>query len=315
MTARRTRPLAAAAGLALAAVLSLRSVATDSPGTDTGVPLNLCDVIVRPGKPFVIAIRTCQPRGLSQGQILIRRPSKPFPEPRKAVVFSVVDDALAAMALLEPTRLALGFQSPSATVNAVHGPLLAVYLAPDADVVPGDSFTVELDVSATALFDSRGEPTPFSTRAATITVCDPDAPYVLAVGDGCGQPGRRAAIPVRAFETARFSKATALFQYNPGFFDRVADVVVWDVRGDYTTSVEELAPGEVEIRIDSSRSTIGILPGAVFEVVLVVSPDIAPGSETTIELDPAETTLVDADGLPVALELRPGTFIADHTGP
>ena len=44
--------LALSATLALVCGLALDARGTDPPGAEDGVPLNLCDVIVRPGRPF-----------------------------------------------------------------------------------------------------------------------------------------------------------------------------------------------------------------------------------------------------------------------
>jgi hypothetical protein len=284
------------------------ATATDAPGASEGVPLRLCSLIVREDRPFVIAIRTCQPRGLSQGQILIRRPAKPLPLVRRAHVFSTQNDAVTTLGTADDTSLHPMFVSPSATVNTYHGPLLAILMRPDPAIIPGEALALTIEGDLTLLLDSDGDPTTFTPLDGSITVCAADAPYVVSVGDSRAAAGRQATITVLTHEFARYRRLETTLRYDPTFFPRVLGRTVWNVRGDMTAQFSQTTPGEIRIILDSPRRSIGVLPGGLVDFLFEVSPILPLGSTTVLTLDPASTRLVDQNGVEPPLELRAGTF-------
>jgi hypothetical protein len=300
---------AAAVAASFLALASPAARAVDGAGASDGVPLRLMNVIVRPDHRCVLAIRTCQPRGLSQGQILIRRPTDALPVVRRVKVFSTQNDA---ESLLLPTgddtAAFTAFTSPSATVNAHHGPLLALLLAPEPSFVPGETLPVDVIATSTELLDANGNPTPFTTFSATITVCDPDAPYVVGVRDAQAMPGRTAVIGIVSFEFERFRHAAFVVRYDPTLLVRNSGSVVWDVRGDVTAQIDSTVPGEVSVTLDSPHGSIALLPGSILDLDFDVSPLAVAGQTSTIDVAPDSALLVDRDGNAPLLELLPGTL-------
>ncbi|MBI1850179.1 MAG: hypothetical protein HYR85_07525 [Planctomycetes bacterium] len=282
--------------------------AVDGQGASDGVPLHLIGVLVRPDHKYVLAIRTCQPRGISQGQILVRRPTAPLPEIRRVKVFSLENDASTQLVPTDDTSIFTSFVSPSATVNAHHGPLLAVLLAPEVGLVPGDTFAVVEEASSIELLDSSGQPTPFETFNGTVTVCAPDAPYVVAVRDAQGAPGQQAVIGVEMHEFARYRHAHFVLHYDPSFFTRILSTVVWDVRGDVASQIDIATPGEITMTLDSPSGWIGVLPGSMVDVTFGIVPTVQPGDSTIFEIASDSAQLVNRSGNSPQLDLRSGTL-------
>ena len=134
----------------LLVVIALGCLTSTSAGRDSSdVPLIVWDAIVRPGGPNVISIRTCQPRGISQAEILIRRPAKSLSTVQDTTVFSVEEDVVVLTSQPEDEAILTSFVSPSGSVNTRHGPLLAMTLEPEFDLVPGDVFDLVIDPDST----------------------------------------------------------------------------------------------------------------------------------------------------------------------
>ncbi len=83
---KRWRRRTSAAALLLVAVLAATATSVlfsrDARAEECApgyIPLQVWDVIAREGRPWVFSIRTCQPIGLQQGSILLKRPLTPLP--------------------------------------------------------------------------------------------------------------------------------------------------------------------------------------------------------------------------------------------
>lgn len=300
---RSVRPVAVVSFVILA--ISLSGTRALAQGASEGVPLMVWDTMVRPGNPWVLSIRTCQPRGISQAEILIRRPSKRLPTVEGTTVFSRENDAQVATFQPEDDAILTTFLSPSATVNTRHGPLLALDMAAEFDLVPGESFPMFIDANATWLLDERGEPATWTGVSGTIMVVEEDAPYVLAVGDAVSPPGTQALIPVGTFESVPLLRADMLIRYDPSTFPRVRDVVVWEYSEDTQAAIDDSVRGELWVSITSPSASVNLVHGPLIEISFQVDPG---GADGYVALDRDATRLIDASGNPLELELRDGSF-------
>ncbi len=311
----RARRFHAALVSVLVFVAAREAPAREGAGASEGVPLRVCEVHVKPGRPYVLGIRTCQPRGLSRGQILIRRPEKPLAAPRQAHVFSLEEDAETVVGMTDSTGLTASFVSPSATVNTFHGPLLAVLVRPDQDNAPGMEFVLEVDPSGTELVDESGEITAFATFDARIVVRSEGDPIVVSVPDVVAEPGGSATVSIDVHELVRVARAELWLHYDPRFLTVVLSAVAWDVRGDLTSEFVRVAPGVMRITLHSSSGSIALLPGALVDVTFQVNPLRVAGDSSVLALDGDSTWLETRRGRRPAIEVRPGTLTIDDWRP
>jgi hypothetical protein len=293
------------AGVLVAGLLHEGVVADPGPPEGRPIPLQLVDVQVRPGQFYVVSIRTCQPRGVSRGEILIRNLDDPFPVVRRSHLFTREGDGVLAIDQSETDELGLTLFSPSASINTQHGPLLALLLRAPANTAVGHSASIEIDPLLTFLFDDLGIPALFTVRDARMTVIDENAPMTLALEDLDGFPGSRTTLVLSTSEFHRLASAELLVRYDPTVLINVLDTIIWDLRGDLDVLMEQPEPGALRFRLVSPSSFLNVLPGPMVEITFSISPDVTPGQTSTLLLDPAMTSIVTKEGSVPSLELRP----------
>jgi len=283
------------------------SIARAQSPTD-GVPLILWETIVRPGRPYVISIRTCQPRGISQAEILIRRPTRLLPGTRKEKVFSREKDAELEVTFPEPDSLLAAMSSPTASINTSHGPLLVMLMEPEPDLVEGEVFDLVIDEESTWILDDQGESTAFTMFDTRVSVCAEGDPFVVGVEDSSAPPGGTVLVPVGMYEFRPLASAELLVRYDPSVFPLITDILVWDYRRDFDVEIDSSTPGELRLLVTSASQSVNLFPGPLFEIEFFVPGALLPGESTVIWLDPAGTSVIGRDGTRLDLELREGLF-------
>ncbi len=226
-------------------------------GPDDPVPLTLWNVQVRPGHPYIISIRTCQPRGISQGQILIRRGNGRTSPLRQAVVFSRRNDGLIQTSQAGPADLLAGFSSAEAGINEDHGPFLALLMSPDPSFVVGQELDLSVIAESTQLIDEDLLPSPFETLDGIITIIDESSPFLVEVTDLRKQPtvfGRgsdEVLVSVGTRELHRLSRAQIVLHYDPAVVTSVDLSDLWDMSNvllDSPYFLDSAAPGVRPVR-------------------------------------------------------------------
>ena len=240
------------------------------------IPLQVWDVITRPGRPWVLSVRTCQPRGLTQGVILLRRPGRPVPDVRKSRIFSREGDASIQVQRSGP-ELDTRFESISGTINTWHGPLLALLMTREGSLAPGESYPLTIDPSRTALSGEDGEPVHFCTLNGTLTVVGEDAPFVIDAQDVECTRGGRALVAFSTYELQLIHRIVMTVRYDPEVLPSITDQIVWDHWGDLEASIDTSTPGVVRMDLHSPSGYINVLPGPFVELEFAVALDAPPG--------------------------------------
>lgn len=292
------------------AIASISPTAAGADGHgDRPVPLTLQNVAVRPGKPYVVSIRTCQPRGISQGQILIRRPPRPLMEPVRTHLFCYTPDGVMQTST-EPAGLLSSFASPLQGINENHGPFLAILMRAEPDLIPGDVLPLEIDAIQTYLLEEEDEPSPFITLDSTLTVLEPDAPFLLEITDLYKRTQIAAPVEdevivtISTREFLRLSELAFVLRFDPTVVDSVETDILWDYRNDVFATTEEEQPGVYRVRLESPRNSINLLPGPLVEVKFETRLTAIVGQTTPITFDPDSTYALDRQGAPLLLDLR-----------
>jgi hypothetical protein len=281
------------------------AVASDGNGP---VPLTLWNVQVRPGHPYLIQIRTCRPRGIRQGQILIRRIERPVLIER-AHVFSDANDGVIDIVGSDEAGVQTLFSSPEAAINERHGPFLAMLVKREQGLVPGEVQDLAVIASSTELWDENLELSPFVTLDASLTVIERDAPFLLEVtglekasiiktrGDD------EVVVAIGTRELLRLSHLEFELQYDPAVVGLVSLSDLWDMRRDIRSSLDFSQPGIVRVTLDSPSGSVNLLPGLLVELEMNLNLGVPVGTTSLLELNPAATRAVDRQGREWNLEL------------
>lgn len=280
------------------------------------IPMQVWDVIVREGRPWMFSIRTCQPQGLQQGTILLKRPLAPLPRVRKARLFANPGDMdPPPVFTVEPgadgTELSCWFSAFGPDVNTAHGPLLALLMAKD---LPGERPEVlRIDGGRTELIDDQGLPVLFCPLDGTFSVVAEDAPFVLDVRDHeCRAENRTVLMPLATYELWPMTQLETTLYYDETFFSSIdlseTGTIVWDYLDNIEYEIDTSMPGAVHIRMISPEAGINVLPGPFIEIMFNLAPHVEVGDETQLSLSPLHTKVEFKNGESPQIELRPGTL-------
>jgi hypothetical protein len=145
----------------------------------------------------------------------------------------------------------------------------------------------------------------------------------LRVNDTVGQPGGRIGIVVRTYAarplrqgriTVRVRRPARAKQLGLSAEDIIQPArpltylrsVVYSRNDDAVSSATPVNAADsqsVDLRFSSSSGSVNVTDGPMAVIYMRINPAVAPGSEFTLELDPAATGLTDASGK--ALSVRP----------
>lgn len=299
----RQKSLGVAALLILVTGLALEASAQNV--SRAAVPLIVPSIIVRPGRPFVLSVRTCQPRGISEGEILLCRPERPMSTVVESTSFSREDDVTISFLPCANNELGIQFESPSASLNTWHGPMFAFLMDPEIELEVGESLPITIDSESTYLLDDAGEEARFDVIPGTMTVCAEDDPFVLGIEPSQESSSHRMTAAISTYELVRLSRADLVVHYDAVSISKVRKPLIWDLNGDLLIEVDDGEPGILRITLESPSGTLNKLPGPMVELDFSLDPGVESGT-TALVLDPAETHVYDSDGNPLELEFRNG---------
>lgn len=163
---------------------------------------------------------------------------------------------------------------------------------------------------------------PCLAHARTVPV-DGDDELTLRINDAEAEPGGLAAVVIRTYSSRPVGTGQLCFiggcagviACRNGFAAQpivsyLEGHVVFSTAGDAQTEVEgaRLDPNVIELSFLSESATVNAVDGPLAVMFLRVPTWVGPGVSVNLDLGPAETELIDAEGQTVPLEIRPGVL-------
>lgn len=309
--------------LALWGVLLFALYSTSSPAQAGSEPLTLRinDGVAVPGEIFAVVFRTYSPRGLTQGQICLGGPdqnllSKTGTPILEALVdfevFSPQGDVTAdAVYDANTGTTVLSFQSPSAGVNEVDGPMAVLYYRISASATPGDEFELVMDLADTTVHDAESVPVPLELRSGTLDIESPSAPLELSLEDSAGPLAMFVDLAISTERSLPLDSGSLSLSFDPAWiaddFPQGVEILTDPRYGSVDASFSSTSPGKIQISLLSSDHSFNRLPGEVLSVRLPISTSTTVGSFHQVSFDPSESFLVAATGGTLDLLLTGGS--------
>lgn len=286
-------------------------------GRDPSKPLRLRvnAAIGEAGGPVALVLQTYASRPISQGQLCYSIEGGSVGEPLvgldSVLVFSGAGDAVGTATLSNTAtgqRILVQFSSPSGTINALEGPLVAVTSLLQNVLQPEDVFRVTINEAATMLFDAGGAPVPLKFRDGMITVRPPDGPFRVELEGDKVEPGEIARLSVQTFEPFAIASGQVALLFDP---DRLTGtpIVELDQRhgNSMVTAVDTTVPGLLVVSFVSANASMNLVPGEIVSVDIGTSPSAPVGVESDVSFDASRTFFLGPDGVELPLDLRPDT--------
>ena len=324
------------AALALSAFLLL-SVTGVGPAVarpiEPPLTLRINRAIVEPGGIFAVVLRTYAARPIRQGQVSIRVASPtaaaaapvrrvstrsgsstqtpPVATLLSAVVFSVNGDTQTrTSAIIDSTGwgAVTQFQSLSSGINAADGPLAVFFFQLDPGVAPGQKLTLQIDPKVTSLLDANGRQITLDPRGGILEVRAPGSPRTLGADGGTATAGGLATLAMQTFEPFLLSQGQLALRFDPSLVvgDPVVRIDPRYGRADFT--VDRSTPGLLVVSFTSPDASLNTVPGSIVSIDVTVAPGATAGTISPLEIDPALSWLIDAQGKAVDLLFEAGTL-------
>ena len=138
----------------------------------------------------------------------------------------------------------------------------------------------------------------------------------LRVNDAIGAPGGLATVIVRTYSSRGVGQGQSCFAANLPALTDAADVPFAEFVGSFVFSEERdaqhrILPGDGSgqsflLQFLSDTASINETDGPLAALYFRLSDSVVPGQEFILSIDPADSFLYDADGLPIPIEVRSG---------
>lgn len=311
--------------LVILACLAVASAGTAG-GQEEALTLRVNDAEAAPGGIAAVVLRTYSSRGIGQGQLCLGVHRQVGPDRESEVpegdailtellairVYSAQNDAR-YRARFDPIAQTADakFGSLTASINEVDGPLAVLYFRVSSAAVPGDRYDIGLLAADTFLIDGDGLPIPVSIRPGRLDIRARAEPYETGASAEDTVPGQVAFLGFSTREPFRIGEGQVGLEYDASLAAGPAEVFVDPRYGPAEWTVDEPVPGQLLIRFTSPNAWLGHLPGEILSVRVPTRPDIPPGTQSPVIVDPALTWLAGKDGglLDIALENDVLTFV------
>jgi hypothetical protein len=265
-----------------------------------------------------VAAAVPMPAGMSQ----LVGTTTPIATCESVLIFSVNGDVDPVPCLFDvPTQaFDVNFESLSATINARDGVFGVMYVTLAPDVVPGDQYTIALDLGVSFLDDPEDDPVVMETRAGTLTIRAPTAPLAFSVDGGKVHPGSGAVIEIGTEEPFDLQEGSLVITYDPAIATGPPEVVADPRHGDVSLTVTHLPPGKIRIDFTSAVENFNGVPGDLMVMHFGTPPGtplhtesplaILTGPGESYLLAPGATTplAVAWEAQPIVFETDPGIF-------
>ena len=157
---------------------------------DESLALRVNNAAALAGGVGAFTIRTYSSRPVNQGQVCIRVKQRlrglannPIASISQVTVFGHNDDPAETIFLDNDGAdqiIVLQFSSKTSSINAVDGPLAAVFFEVDASAPAGARYDLELDLANTVLVDANGSTIPLELRDGRLDIRGPGEALSLA---------------------------------------------------------------------------------------------------------------------------------------
>ncbi len=295
--------------------------------------LRVQDAEGAPGERTAIVFRTYASRPIRRGRLAsglapalqvpgaavrIVGTTQPIASCESVVIFSVTGDAISQPCLFDVATQAfdVNFESLSATINAMDGVFGVIYVWLAADAVPGDQYTVALDLGISFLDDPEDDPVLLETRSGTLTIRAPSAPVGFSVDGGKVHPGSGAVIELGTAEPFDLQEGRLVITYDPAIATGLPEVIADPRHGDVSLVVTHPSPGEIQIDFTSALEDFNSVPGDLLVMHFGTPPGVPIGtlSPLAILTGLGESSLVAPNSMPlsVAWDAQGIEFAVDH---
>lgn len=309
--------------------------------------IRVSDAAGHPGGEVAVVLRTYGSRGVGQGQIGVRgrlpgglfqagtshrstatdgnqavtalgdTSNLPFAELLEVVVFAANGDAIVSATDFDPeTQLATAlFSAISGSINAIAGPLAVLRFRLADDVVVGQEYSLELQISGSSMVDGNGQPIALELRPGELTIRSPGAPRKVEAEGDRFVPGAEAVFGFGTTEVFPIVSGSVGLRYDPAV-GVAPPVVTIDPRyGSTSSSVSFPEAGLLVVTFSAlpGDPPFGTVPGALVEAAMISSACIVSGAVSAVTLDMPNTFLFGPEGA-IALAVENGELEFDRTG-
>jgi hypothetical protein len=315
------------------AVLALSSLAFEPAAAAEKLTLRVNDARGGPGDLVAVVVRTYASRPISQGQICIgaRRAGRarsiansvmgetaatgsPFASLERVEVFSARQDATFQVSF-DGEEADVTFRSPSGSINAVDGPLVVFHFRLSNSVQEGEVYEIALDGADTFVVAGSGQRLDIEPRPGELEIREEDDgggeeedSIELGVTGGRVRRGKTARVKLATRDAVALSSGRIALTYDPRIIAGKPWVRIDPRYGRATVLVNTDTPGLVIIDFQSPDRSFNRAPGELFEVRMAISRQ-APRGRTPVTVDPALSSLRDAGGDALDLEIRNGSLV------
>lgn len=322
-----TRTPRSLTAIALFVLLAPFASAPATAGESDPLTLRVNDAVAAPGGTAAVVIRTYSSRPVGQGQLDfiptarqsvatvlqviakgpqgadVRRSIAPTggqgtagplaPHLIGHVVFSANGDVQSVVRVPRntPDTLMLQFASPTASVNALDGPLAALFFRLPPNVAPGTVIDLDIGLSETLLLDGDGNPVPFEVEPGFLLVRAPDDPRLLLADGDRVAPGETAELEVTTLEQFAIGSGHLVLHYDP-LIASGPPVVRFDSRYGRASFTADLStPGTIVLDFESPETSLNRIPGSFIQLYLPTRPSTPVGTVSPFEIDREESWL------------------------
>ncbi len=272
--------------------------------------LRVNDATGSPGGVVAVVLRTYASRPVGQGQVCVGLRAQfaaggsPIEQVLGARVFASGADAV-FQASLDGDEVMLNFNSPSATINAVDGPIAVIYLKLRNNVPVGERFTLRPQFGDTVLMDGAGTPIPLELREGDLRIEFAGEPLELAAAAEVTVPGTEAFLSVQTDRIRALSGGQVAFRFDPSLVAGLPQVRIDRRYGRASLSLEGslFQNGLVMITFNSPDGSLNRLPGDIISIRFPTSTDVPSGTSSPVWLDPALSFVTATNGQVLPIEL------------
>ncbi|HWN40812.1 MAG TPA: hypothetical protein VNW71_01260 [Thermoanaerobaculia bacterium] len=316
------------------AVLALSALAPQQAAAAEKLTLRVNDARGGPGDLVSVVVRTYASRPIAQGQICIgaRRQGRnrstanatigeaatgsPFASLERVEVFSARQDATFQVSF-DGEGADVTFRSPSASINAVDGPLAVFHFRLSSSVRDGEVYEIALDTADTFVVAGSGQRLAIESRAGELEIREDDDDdgdgeeedsIELGVTGGKVRRGKTARVRLATRDAVALSSGRIALRYDPRIVAGKPWVRIDPRYGKATVLVTTDTPGLVIIDFQSPDKSFNRAPGELFEVRMAISRQ-APRGRSPVTVDKGRSSLRDASGDALDLEIRNGSLV------
>jgi hypothetical protein len=281
-----------------------------------------------------VVVRTYASRPIAQGQICIgaRRAARgrstansgigeaaetgsPFASLERVEVFSARQDATFQVSF-DGQDADVTFRSPTASINAVDGPLAVFHFRLSNSVQEGEVYEIALDIADTFIVAGSGQRLQIESKPGDLEIRkdegggggEEEDSIELGVTGGKVRRGKTARVRLSTRDAVALSSGRIALRYDPRIIAGQPWVRLDPRYGKATVVVNGDTPGLVLIDFQSpDKSFNRRASGQLFEVRMAISRQ-APRGRTPVTVDAGLSSLRDASGDLLDLEIRNGSL-------